>query len=187
MGLVIRSPTEKVVEYERHCCHLHHRLSPAGSTLPEGRGATTAGVDDPRPSPPGAAQDHSSIRNNVDGTTECAAAPESRKLVDAPGPGREPEPEPPAATEPGRRQGAQNPARRSTRTGGGGRAAAAVANTSAATNGSSSSSRSDREKSRGDSAAVVCEGCAGVEDDARRVDKELLEGFGVTVCRTCKV
>ena len=36
------------------------------------------------------------------------------------------------------------------------------------------------------SAAMSCEGCAGAEGDGR-VDQELLEGFGVSVCRTCKV
>eukprot|EP00752_Nemacystus_decipiens_P002522 g2366.t2 len=35
-------------------------------------------------------------------------------------------------------------------------------------------------------AAVACEGCAGAEGD-ERVDKELLEGFGITVCRACKL
>lgn len=35
-------------------------------------------------------------------------------------------------------------------------------------------------------AAIDCEGCAGAESD-ERVDKELLEGFGIAVCRACKV
>ncbi|CAM9299270.1 unnamed protein product [Ectocarpus fasciculatus] len=35
-------------------------------------------------------------------------------------------------------------------------------------------------------AAVACEGCGGEQDDAR-MDKELLEGFGISVCRTCKL
>lgn len=35
-------------------------------------------------------------------------------------------------------------------------------------------------------AAAECDGCGGAEGDAR-VDQELLEGFGVSVCRTCKV
>ncbi|CAN0182551.1 unnamed protein product, partial [Hapterophycus canaliculatus] len=34
--------------------------------------------------------------------------------------------------------------------------------------------------------ASACEGCGSTGDDAR-VDKELLEGFGVAVCRTCKL
>lgn len=34
--------------------------------------------------------------------------------------------------------------------------------------------------------AVACEGCGGEQDDAR-MDKELLEAFGISVCRTCKV
>lgn len=33
---------------------------------------------------------------------------------------------------------------------------------------------------------VECEGCAGAEGDGR-VDRELLEEFGVTICRKCKV
>ncbi|CAM9136450.1 unnamed protein product [Ectocarpus sp. 4 AP-2014] len=35
-------------------------------------------------------------------------------------------------------------------------------------------------------AAVACEGCGGEQDDAR-MDKELLEAFGISVCRTCKL
>lgn len=38
----------------------------------------------------------------------------------------------------------------------------------------------------GGHAAAACEGC-GVEEEATPVDRELLEGFGVSVCRTCKV
>ncbi|CAM9465963.1 unnamed protein product [Ectocarpus sp. 12 AP-2014] len=35
-------------------------------------------------------------------------------------------------------------------------------------------------------AAIACEGCGGEQDDAR-MDKELLEAFGISVCRTCKL
>lgn len=35
-------------------------------------------------------------------------------------------------------------------------------------------------------AATECEACQGSEGDAR-VDQELLQGFGITVCRKCKV
>lgn len=38
----------------------------------------------------------------------------------------------------------------------------------------------------GGPAAAACEGC-GVEEEATPVDRELLEGFGVSVCRACKV
>lgn len=41
----------------------------------------------------------------------------------------------------------------------------------------------DRKKSL---AAATCEGCGGEEGNVR-MDMELLEGFGVSVCRTCKV
>eukprot|EP00903_Cladosiphon_okamuranus_P015146 g14005.t1 len=38
----------------------------------------------------------------------------------------------------------------------------------------------------GAAATIACEGCTGAEGD-ERVDKELLEGFGIIVCRACKL
>lgn len=35
--------------------------------------------------------------------------------------------------------------------------------------------------------ATTCEGCGGVEGEGVRMEKELMEGFGVSVCRACKV
>ncbi|CAM9324968.1 unnamed protein product [Pylaiella littoralis] len=131
---------------------------------------------------PAASAPSSQDSNNTSGTAECAA-PECRKFFDEPDPDGQQEPERPAAG-PGR-PGGKTSARSSTRAGGGrgGGGGGGGGGATAATNGSSS--HSDSRKNR-DETAVVCEECADAGDDAR-VDKELLQGFGVAVCRTCKL